>query len=99
MGIDITGYLMVGGDYEDVAKMLTEEQKEDICKTLEELGLTSASPYFDADIRECFIGYVPTPLMLNLDDPNWMNEILEYKEKWKELTGTPAYLIGTQHVY
>ena len=97
MGIDISRKLLVGGDYDDVCGLLSEVDYDLEYETLEELGLSVASPYYDSSLSESMIGFELADI--NLDDPNWMNEILEYKEKWKELTGTPAYLIGTQHVY
>lgn len=99
MGIDYDGKLLVGGDYDDVSAAVDKYTgDEDMCKyeVLEELGLSYASPYFDCDISECYIGFEfpDTPLA-----EGWHKAFEDAAAKWKELTGVDAKIMGVQNIW
>ncbi len=98
MGIDYDGKLMVGLDYEDVdLSVLPDYDEEDEMECLYQNNLTSASPYFDADISNCIVGIELGDL--NLDTDEYITTIENAKSKFIELFGVTPRLIGTQNIW
>jgi|SRR5690554_3371646 len=101
MGIDYDGKLLVGGHYEDVSnivddKIQEDEYNEDRYQVLDELDLSYASPYFDCDLTECYVGFEfpDTPFT-----EGWHKQFEDAAVKWKELTGVDAKIMGVQNIW
>jgi len=99
MGIDYSGKLLVGGYYDDVSDAVNKyigDKDIDECEVLEELGLSYASPYFDCDINECYVGFEfpDTPFT-----EGWYKQFEDAAAKWKYLTGVDAKIMGVQHIW
>jgi len=95
MGIDIDSRLMIGLAYDDLVEGLDEET--DAYEWIEELGLDSASPYYDADMNACIYG-----ISVNA----WGNTIAEViqglneaAEEFASLTGKQGKVFQSQHVW
>lgn len=109
MGVDYSGKLMVGLPYDDIdwcnlEKYLLEEFHEvideddnDYWSMLDQADLTSASPYYDADISDCIIGFeLPD---LELTNRLWVEVIESKREQFKLIFGKTPKLIGAQHIW
>jgi len=102
MGIEYSGILLVGGDWEDISEVVEDYLEkvgdEDMGPygVLEELGLEYASPYFDCPLEHCYIGFEFPPTRLT---EGWCNKFEEAAAKWKELTGADAKIMGVQDIY
>lgn len=113
MGIDYDGGMIVGLHYEDIEnfdKVFNEwaevqEEESDTCKYdfLEDHDLETMSPYFDANLEDCVIGFRISDIDLNPNDPEIMKdfsrEINKIAEEFKSIFGVYPRLIGCQHIY
>jgi hypothetical protein len=94
MGIDIDSKLMLVCNQEKLYSVVEEHSEEncdgDFHEALDELGLSSASPYFDAD-RDClYIGVELAPPTYEdlLDQEScWWGELNKAKDLLFKLTG------------
>jgi len=102
MVIDIEGKMLVG---ERVSKlniseeMLEQYDCEDEYEFYTEI-LDYASPYFDSDPEDWFVGYGISNTSIGDDGWTvWVNRVEEAAKNFQRLTGVPARLIGTQNVF
>ena len=102
MGIDIDGGMIVG---ERASKLnITEEileshDCEDECEFFCEI-IDHMSPYYDSDPDDWIVGYeIPDVLIQSQEFDQWWLRVREMAINFEKLTGVPARLIGSQHVY
>lgn len=102
MGIDIESKLLVGVEYKDIKDWLENKlrdentESEDIYELIEELGFEYASPWFDSDIGNWFIGIPCT----EYGSPSTVIEDIESAvRQFKALTAIDPIVNATQHVY
>jgi len=104
MGIDIRSSLLVGADYSEledfiqgkVAEGEDEDYYPDEYEIVEEY-FEVASPYYDAPLEECFLGFrIPNFTEVNRE---WFKVAKEASDHFKALTGVKARIRGGAHVY
>jgi len=96
MGIDIDGGMIVG---EEVNKINIPEKYEDIYEWFEDTGMSKFSPWFDAEIESCVVGFMIHDISVDDINDSWIESIREKAARFKEITGIPAKLIGMQDVW
>lgn len=100
MGMDISDRLMLGVHYDEISDWLESRMEEDECSNhyeVVEMYFDIASPYYDAGIEECFIGYrLKNEVYVN---DEWFKEINALITKFVELTGITPRLYGGANVY
>ncbi len=97
MGIDYDGGMIVGelGSYLSVP----DDFDGNMHDFIEEHDMDTMSLYFDADTDYQYIGFkVPNIMVADLDSV-WINGIKSKAEKFEELFGVPAKLVGTQNIW
>lgn len=70
MGIDISGILLVGLPVEELKDTGVLDLDGDLYEQVINLGLSSASPWFDSDYEYWIIGF------------RIKNQVMDYKEDW-----------------
>ena len=95
MGVDYSGYMVVGNEYEEIS---IPEDVEDVYDWLDENDMRHFSPHYDAPLHECSIGFSIGDVEVGKMEV-WLQEVKELAVKFKEITGADAYLFGTQHIY
>lgn len=100
MSIDYDGCMIVGRYADDISDWLESgEDPDDPWDLLENSGMTHASLYYDAPIREAVIGFRVDDVMVNSMTEGWLDTVVAHATKFEELTGVPAKLIGTQNIW
>lgn len=99
MGIDISARLMYGTYYEEAIEHLTEDEIDELNEDLDCGSVDYASPYYDADRDEWFIGY-------DMAEGFNFEEVGLFVEELKEIEGVfirrfkkQGQVQGRQHVY
>jgi len=98
MGIDIDGKMMVGAWVEDVAEKLELETGDELWKFVEDNELSTASPYYDSEPMEWFIGLtIPdTPIS---EAGKLIGYINEAQNKLAPLLGEDLIIAGLPNVW
>lgn len=106
MGIDVDNSLLVGcsyGELEDFFERVIEEGETKEHEAFDDAGeviehyFEYASPYYDSDIEDWFIGFtVPN---LKVPDETWFNTVHEEASKFQALTGVKPRIRGGAHVW
>lgn len=95
MGIDIGSKLLVGANYPKISHIIDSDG--DRVDQLYGLGIETASPWFDADLEDCFVGYsVPNS---TVPDDNWHKLVKEKAELFEKVTGVKAVIFGGANVW
>lgn len=95
MGIYIGSRLLVGTNYTEISHLIDSDG--DRRKQLEDLGIETASPWFDADLEDCFVGYfVPN---FTAPNENWYKWVKEKAEQFEKVTGIEAVIFGGADVW
>lgn len=113
MGIDVSGGLIVGAEFNDLVPYIEDVMKQkgvedfditdfDIGEWLDDNELDYMSPYFDAPPEDWTIGIEVSNLIL--DGPSrikWDKDLKLAQDKLTDLFGEELelQLIGMQHVY
>lgn len=95
MGIDIDGKMLIGcwGDDVDIGV------HDDINDWAEENDISSASSHYDCGTDETFYGFDVEPILVKDIDQAWVDDLKSKAEKFKEIAGHEAMLIGMQNVW
>lgn len=101
MGIDIDGGIIVGADGDALLKVLKalDDEDRDLNEWTEDHEMERYSPWFDAYSEDCYFGFCMPNVMVNEMNDTWMIELYQKAEKFKEITGLDAELIGMQNVW
>jgi len=107
MGIDVSGGMFVGAKVSEISIEVPEEfeevfQVEYLTEYLSnnfEECMERYSPWFDADEEECWVGFSIPDVPVSLMNEKWITKVHGLGEKFEEITGTPASLIGMQDVW
>lgn len=101
MGIDVSDSLIIGASFEELEDFIVEEaasveDPDDLCGVIEK-HFDYASPYYDSDIDDWFIGF----RVKNCEEVNqeWFDKLLKLSNKFEELTGIKPRLRGGAHVW
>lgn len=94
MGIDYDGGMLVGCSADEI-----DFPDPDIDGWCQENNLSVFSPWFDADIKNCFVGFKVDDVPVKNVDEFWMAAINEKAQKFKLITGCEASLMGKQHIW
>lgn len=103
MGIDVSDSLLVGcsyGELEDFFERVIEagehESLVDVGDVIEQY-FEYASPYYDSDMEDWFIGFeVPN---LKCPDEEWLDKVHEEAKKFEALTGVKPRIRGGANVW
>lgn len=100
MGIDVDHSLLVGAEYEELVEFFDSKIEED--DTLDHYGVieeyfTQASPWYDADVPDCFFGF-EVPNFCSIND-EWFKEVQEKCLEFEVLTGVKAKIRGGANVW
>lgn len=82
--------LLVGNYYTKISHLIDSDG--DRVDQLEDLGIITASPWYDADLEDCFVGY-SIPNFTNPDE-NWYELVKEKAELFERVTGVKAVVRG-----
>lgn len=97
MGIDINGSMMVGCPAENLVYDDKDGEYE-LYDYIEDTGLDTLSPWYDASTDECFCGFeIPDVDIEDIDE--WVKEVKKKAKEFKELTGCESTLVGMQDVW
>lgn len=92
MGTSYNGGMIVGAAGDDL-------NVPDELDDWEGLGIISMGLYPGADEDDCYYGFkVPNVLVSDINR-GWFIKILSLSEKFKEIMGVEASLIGTQDIF
>ena len=96
MGIDIDGGMIVGDDLTDLSLNVQER----VLELIDNREMDYLSPYYDSDREDWTVGYRQPDVMI-VDDTivGWLVKVSEDADRFEEITGTKAKLIGMQHVW
>lgn len=116
MGIDTSAYALIGLHYNDLAEWIEVEEEKfyevnpdddeygafDAQEHMYCLGLTIASPWYDAELESCYIGVAVDDV-----DPHECNvvvsevsaQVKKAADKFKKITGKDGGFIVTPHIY
>ena len=106
MGIDVSNSLLIGcsygeleGFFERVIEMGATNEHEALADDgdVVEHYFEYASPYYDSDIQDWFIGF-PVP-NLKVPDETWFDTVHEEASKFEALTGVKPRIRGGAHVW
>ena len=97
MGIDISGGMIVGANADDIS--VPECVDCDLYEYAEEHGMERFSKHYDADDSYCVYGFTVSDVSVDDINQEWLNKIKNLGEKFKDLTGVDAELIGMQNVW
>ena len=98
MGIDYDGNMIVG---EKVSKCSFPDDMDE-CEILDWINdndMWDMSPWFDCDLDERTIGFKVDNIPVEEMNEIWLNGIREKANKFEELTGVKARLIGMQNIW
>lgn len=106
MGIDVSNSLLVGcsyGELEGFFERIIETGEtehhfalDEVCDVIEQY-FEYASPYYDSDVENWFIGFeVPN---LKCPDEGWFDKVHEEARKFEALTGVKPRIRGGAHVW
>ena len=98
MGIDVSGGMLIGAHYDDIGFDEDNEERLEFYEWIEHHGLTSFSPYYDAPVDEWIYGFAIADVEVSEMNEEWFAEIKDLAEKFKEITGADAWLIGMQDI-
>ena len=100
MGIDISNSLIVGASYEELEEFIQGKidsgEFNDKYEVVE-VYFSSASPYYDAPIKQWFLGIEVTNYVQITDE--WITEIKSASKEFEKMTGVKPHLRGGSHVY
>lgn len=99
MGIDTSGIMIVGNRLEKINYEIEGEDPEDRYIFTELHGMTTASEWYDAPEHGIVIGFKVTNNITENNLVAFSKEVKEKMQKFKEITGIDAELIGMQDVY
>lgn len=97
MLFDISGAMIVGRHVEDIAVL--NDLDCEIYEWVEENDLDYMSPHYDARTTYWVVGYKVKDIPVKDMTGGWVVDVLKLAEKFKELTGEDAHLIGMHNVY
>ena len=97
MGIYYSGGMIIGEAGSKVN--VPEEFEDDVYEWLEDNDMEYMSLYYDADSDGQIFGFKVSDIPVSDIDEEWLALIKERAEKFEELTGVPARLIGTQDIW
>ena len=101
MGIDFSGSMIVGKLGSDL--IFNKDDIDDFNDQdfLEENGLDYLSPYYDADLEDCIVGFcVANTIIINgCFDSEWVKDVQLKAAKFKNIFGDDPELIGMQHIW
>lgn len=97
MGIDYDGGMIVGCHGKEIE--VPEDYDGDFYEWCEENDLDIMHLYFDSDKNNSYIGFGILDVPMKNLTIEWVFEIKKLGEKFKELTGVDAFLIGTQNIW
>lgn len=92
MGIDFGSALMLGEEYSNLDIEIPEEFEDDLWEYFYSLGMDCASPWFDAGVEECFVGYSLSGF--SIFDEESLEDIREKSKRFEELFGVKAIVQG-----
>jgi len=99
MGLDIKNSLMVGVFYDHLEDWI--ESKVEVAdiphREIIEEYFDVASPYYDSDMEDWFIGFQIPNYCTATDE--WFDEVKKVAEKFELLTGVRPIIRGGCHVY
>lgn len=106
MGIDVSHSLVVGASHKELEPFFSkviEQGETDTYEACEddydvvECYFEYASPYYDSDVEDWFIGFEVS----NFTEPDidWYKEVMEACTRFEELTGVKAKIRGGSHVW
>lgn len=95
MGIDIDGKLLIGCYGEDI----NIGDHDDINDWAEANEVSEASPHYDCGTDERFYGFDVDPIMVKDMDQEWLDDLKKKGDRFKEISGHEAMLIGIQNVW
>ena len=113
MGIDTTGEMIVGASMQDILKNKKMKNKEmeivrdfedciennQLADWAEENCMDYISPWYDCGPDYWIIGYTIADVEAYKMDDKWLESIQEKANKFKELTGMRAKLMGSANVW
>jgi len=94
LGIDIDGKMIIGAKCRDTKY----EGDYDFIGWANERGLEVLSPWFDADILDCYVGFVVRDIQVSGIDERWMDSLIDKSMEFEKLLGCEASLLGLQNV-
>lgn len=97
MGMSISAKLMYGMNYELLCEHLEDEVVDQLNEMIDDGELDTASPYYDSDREEWFVGYELARGVVNMET---LNESVEnVKFDFFEKFGTYGEVRVVKHVY
>ncbi len=98
MGIDVSGGMFVGAHYDDIYFDEDNEEGLDFYEWIEEHELSTFHPNYDAPSEYCHFGFSIDDVEVSEMDEEWFASIKALADKFKEITGADAWLIGMQDI-
>lgn len=95
MGISCDGGMLVGNSADELNIPEHEDGPGEWCY---EQGLSEYSPWFDAGFEESYVGIPIDNIAVKDIDETWIAQLKEKAQKFKEITGAEAMLIGMQNI-
>lgn len=95
MGIDTDGGMIIG----ERGHKIEAPEGEDFADWAEDNKLERMAMYYDADTDDCYYGFTIVDVLVEDMTGEWLQYIHKLANKFEELTGVPAMLIGTQDVW
>ena len=97
MGIDYTGLMIIGVDYDELPEQIKEDN-EDIWQWADDQGFYVASLWFDAGTDGMIIGIQVSDCEYE-DLDNWFDTVKQGFADFESIVGIKPRLIGTQDIY
>lgn len=96
MGMDIDSKLMYGLDYSELVKHLDEDQIEQLDNDLDDGDIDYASPYYDSDREDWFVG---VSLRQDITVESCIKQMNNAEDFFKERFGVSGVVRGCAHVW